>query len=255
MGLTHSPSELQKLLLEIFAPCRDRLQLSWLHVDDFLLVGRPKQLRQALTRLLVRLRASNFIVNKDTSILKPVKKLDYLGMTLDFIQQRFGPTKQHRKMSWTMLRATKVPPRLHSKKDLHYRGFLAFTLSVSVSIFAILKMDWRHLRKYLYYNLTVAALVNFPWSRWSRTVFVDATPTALGILSHDFAWHIPFRGSQMLNELLEFLITACMFPRARILSDNYAALSLCKRDQKLIRWKLFVSSVNPHAPYVCSCCN
>ena len=91
MGLSLSPAFLQHVLEDVIRGPRKAAALSWVHVDDLLLVAEPHLIEGVTARVLEALSAAGFAVNTRKSQLAPVSHIAYLGLEISFIKRYFQP--------------------------------------------------------------------------------------------------------------------------------------------------------------------
>lgn len=133
MGLSSSPSCLQFVLQEALAPLRRTVFLSWIHVDDLLVVDTPQRLSVIQPLLLSLLSSWNFSVNYKKSQLRPSPFVEYLGLSLNFCSREYAPSPCHIAAFFKLARSVHAgsPPKLLER----FFGHAAFILSVSIRLY------------------------------------------------------------------------------------------------------------------------
>ena len=78
-----------------YARIRDQAALSWVHVDDFLIVAAPHIIETLRDILISRLNTAGFTINYKKSQLQPVCALNYLGLRLNLEKRYFTLDWKH----------------------------------------------------------------------------------------------------------------------------------------------------------------
>lgn len=252
MGFATSPFFLQRILEEILAPIRSQAVLSWVHVDDFLIIAQPQDIEQLRNTLMTRLQTAGFTINEEKSQLQPTTAIDYLGLRINMQRRYFALDKKHlntfRKLVATDLSA------LSTRVQRSVRGFLSFVLSTTVRQYAFINAPLQDLVSLIKGIRDIAGFfVRFRPPRKPPYLYVDATPTQLGILdvSTRQAFAIPHKGHQAQNELLALILAVSLFGQTRrYITDVTASLYLQKRSFYAFIPKVVIASLNPRIFFV-----
>lgn len=228
MGLATSPHFQQKVLEEALAPIRDQAALSWVHVDDFVILAEPHKIEQLRDTLLDRLQTVGFTVNKNKSQLTPVHAIDYLGLRINLEKRFFTLDRKHLS---TFDKISRMDfSRCTGRQERSIRGFLSFVLSSTARQYAFLNAPLARLVALL---LGIQRLAGFKIRlrppRKPPFVYVDATPSQIAVFDTKSgqAMAIPRQGHQAHNELMALLLAIAIYgQKRRYVTDASASLSL-----------------------------
>lgn len=240
------------MLEEVLSPIRQQAALSWVHVDDFVIIAEPHRICQLRDQLLQRLTTASFTINTHKSQLTPVSAIDYLGLRIN-LEKRFYTLD--RKHIATFLKLTKMDlSKLSGRQQKSVRGFLSFVLSTTARQYAYLNAPLPHLTALIQGIQHLAGFrIQFRPPRKPPFVYVDATPFQLGILDTKSrqAMAIPLRGFQAQNELMALLVAIALYGQERrYITDVSASLCLQKRSKFAFIPKVILQSLNPRIFYV-----
>lgn len=163
MGLNVSPGFLQRVLEEVLATLCAEADISWVHVDDLMIVAPPQRIESLRDRLLQRLALAGFGVNQCKSQLTPVSRIEYLGLDIDLRKRYFQVAAAHLR---TFALLFQLPiEKLRPKQQLSVRGFLTFIMAVAI-------------RQYSPVKWPLISLMSFLRALYSITGFQGHTTTA-----------------------------------------------------------------------------
>ena len=258
MGLSSSPSCLPFLLQEALAPLRRAVFISWIHVDDLLIVDTPQRLAVIKPLLLSLLSSWNFVINAKKSQLQPSPLVEYLGLSLNFSTRVYAPLPCHIAAFFQFSRSVQSnsPPKLLER----YFGHAAFLLSISIRLYPFFPSCPTSLTRLLaivYKHTRFRMPMRVPQPR-TVLVAADATPSAVAFINlrTGLTWAAPRVAFQTHNELYALLTAVLYFRRtATYLTDSAACLTLCKRSTYLLPLKIAVALISPQILWVPSASN
>ena len=266
-GLTTAPWAFSRVL----KPIKKQLRLLNItisaYLDDFLILARSKQEAIDHTRIVIEvLQSYGFNINWEKSSPEPLRVLDYLGVTLDLVNQTFSLPKEKvdRILAYcAMGRKAQFLSRRDLEKLVGYLNFAAQYLKLG-------RLFLKPIQAWMEKNTSVwsrdqrvpsnrelrEALV--PWAdpdflstpipmkqkAFNITLMTDASEDAWGgILQPQkatAAWPMEWQGMSMnWKELKAIHMSILVFQErrrgqcVRILSDNMTALAYLKREGSL----------------------
>lgn len=252
MGLATSPFFLQKVLEEALAPIRQHAALSWVHVDDFVIIAAPHKICQLRDLLLDRLTTAGFTVNTTKSQLTPVYAIDYLGLRINLEKRYFTLDRKH--LATFDKLSNMDLSNCTGRQQRSIRGFLSFVLSTTARQYAYINAPLPRLIALICGIQHLAGFkILFRPPRKPPFVYVDATTFQLGIYDTESrqAMAIPRQGHQAQNELMALLVAIALYgQKRRYITDVSASLSLQKRSRFAFVPKIILQSLNPRIFFV-----
>lgn len=202
--------------------------------------------------LLQRLTTAGFTINNQKSQLTPVTAIDYLGLRINFEKRYFTLDRKH--ITTFIKLANTDLTTLSGRQQRSVRGFLSFILSTTAHQYAFINAPLPHLTALLQGIQHLAGFqIQFRPPRKPPFVYVDATPSQLGILDMKTrqAMAIPHNGFQAHNELMALLLAISLYGQhRRYITDVSASLCLQKRSKFAFIPKVILQSLNPRNFYV-----
>jgi hypothetical protein len=255
MGLSVSPRCLQRALQELFAPLFTKMCVSWIHVDDLLLIAPLHTLLETLPALLALCHAVNLIVNVNKSQLEPTQKIDYLGLNIDLTKRTFQPALKHlRRVSELLDMTEPLPEKLLPRVF----GFLSFVLSITIRLYVPLRFPFVEAAA-IFRWLIAKHLYVIPFAEPpAPPCYVDATPSQVAIFDSvtNLVIALPAFHSQATNEMRALLLAVALFGKTReFVTDASAVLTLYKRSHQLFAARAIVAALNVRLHWTCSLCN
>ena len=276
-GLTTAPWAFSRVL----KPIKKELRLLGItitsYLDDFLILARSRQEALDQTQIVIDvLQRYGFNINWEKTSLEPLRVLDYLGVTLDLVNQTFSLPKEKvsRILAYcTMGRKAQFLTRRDLEKLVGYLNFAAQYLKLG-------RLFLKPIQAWMEKNTSVwnrdqrvpsnkelrEALV--PWAdpdflstpipmkprAFNMTLMTDASEDAWGgILQPQkatAAWPIEWQGMSMnWKELKAIHMSIQVFQErlrgqcVRVLSDNMTALACLRREGSLASEALWFLSM------------
>ena len=154
--------------------------MTWVHVDDILIVAPPHRIASATAKIVAAIQEAGFKINERKSQLKPVQRLDYVGLNLDFTRRTYAVSDVH------VRNLLALKPLFETVQDDRtaavLRGFATFILFNSVRQYAPLSFPLPVLFQVLW---ILAKRTRFkmpfltPAASTAPAIYTDATPFTL----------------------------------------------------------------------------
>ena len=190
------------------------------YLDDFLIMGSSyKETKKTTIEFLRYLDRANILVNKSKCVLKPSKKIKFLG--LEFTSKNLSIPEEKRT---TALKLLDTYNRLDAEQKRAANGYLNFYRGDAYGSLAALRIlmrngDTKPIRNFF----TKKKIKLFPKNKVIFTAITDATPTSQAIITKDFIIKGSFKLNIFYSELLT-LIQAWLMGANNLVSDCLPAL-------------------------------
>ena len=235
MGLRISPYYMQMWLNQVVEFLRSTRAFVWGHMDDIIVIGTKQQLDDVIGVCLPQLTATGVQINKDKSNLKPTRRLIFCGALWDLDAQVITITNAKKRK---LRQAVQAWPAADDKTKEKIMGFLAY-------LWPLIEDNWATLRP-MYHDDSrwqdVSARIDqsrgtislkFKTRRKSEDIFVDATPTAIGIATEQITFHAAIPESGILKaEAAVLLVGLQMAKRNAVVHTDNQPLYYMIRNRK-----------------------
>ena len=235
MGLRISPYYMQIWLNQIGDCLRTTGAFVWGHMDDIIAVGTKNQLETVNQQCIPQLQATGVQVNFEKSKLQLSKRLVFCGASWDIRQQKITITQAKR---LKLKQAVQAWPTADAKTRERIMGFIAYLWPLIDDNWASLRPMyeddgyWEHLAAIIDQSKGTISLKHKQRNK-KADIFVDATPTSIGVVSTFHTYHSQIPQTGILNaEAAALVIGLQMSNKDSIVHTDNMALYYMLRNHK-----------------------
>lgn len=239
IGLSLSPGILQIIITRVVQNFHPAPQLSWIHVDDILIIASPKWFRKYLLKFCQYLEQFNITINYTKSNLFPAKTVNYCGTLLNIPEQSIELTTE--KIAKTMVYLMILLNGPRGKVRSRILGYLNYIMPIIKLPFGVTSLQDKSMVAVIIINLYLRA--KFQWERVclsGERIFVDATPSTIAVVTEEFTrtQELPHPMLIYWAEFLAVLAAAYLAnPRTVIYCDNMVVVHNAKAHNfRIFNW-------------------